>query len=373
MTRTTTLAGRSVAGRPRGGSAASTALGIIAEILITMAAVLALYIVWQLWWTGAEAEAAQTDQRNATSWVDPAKNGNGYRIAPKQTSAPPVQPQSAQTGELIAQLYVPRFGQTWHRNVVEGIDAYQLSRHGLGHYPQSQMPGQLGNVAIAGHRSGYGEPLAHVDTLQAGDKIIIRTKDYWYVYSYTDYTIVTPDHTEVVAAVPNEPGATPTERYVTLTTCEPRYTTATHRWISYGKFDYWAKVSDGIPSELATTGASGSVQFTQNADASLESRIAASLVNIIVALAIAYVVVYCSALLAWRYPALRAIRLGHRRPSGSLYGWMYRLQPGPAAIRWVLMLIVAVTIVGCLFEWAFPWAASNIPYLKVTSNFVSVE
>ncbi|PLS31139.1 sortase [Bifidobacterium margollesii] len=358
---------------PRRGSTASAVLGIIAEILITLAAILALYIAWQLWWTGAEAEAAQADQRNATSWSDPAQGKDGYRIAAKQTSTPPVQPQSAKTGDLIAQLYVPRFGQTWHRNVVEGTDAYQLSRHGLGHYPQSQMPGQLGNVAIAGHRSGYGEPLAHVDTLQSGDKIIIRTKDYWYVYTYTDYKIVTPDHTEVVAAVPNEPGATPTERYVTLTTCEPRYTTATHRWISYGKFEYWAKVSEGIPQELATTGSSGTVEFTQNADESLESRIAASLVNIIVALAIAYVAIYGSALIAWRYPALRAIRFGHRRASASLYGWLIRLQPGPVAIRCILILILAAVLIGCLFEWGFPWAASNIPYLKVTSNFVAVE
>ena len=355
------------------GSAASAILGILGEILLTLAAVLALYIAWQLWWTGVESEQAQSSQRDSVSWVDPQKNGNDYTIAKAQQGDPPVQPQGAVTGDLIAQLYVPRFGQSWQRNVVEGTDAYQLSRHGLGHYSETQMPGQLGNVAIAGHRSGYGEPLAHVDELQPGDKIILRTQDYWYVYTYTDYKIVTPESTEVVAAVPGQPGATPTDRYITLTTCEPRYTEATHRWISYGKFDYWAKVSDGIPQELAASASSGGVQFERGQSSPL-AKVSGSMENLVIALAIAYVVVYLAALVAWRYPVLRQIKYGVRsKPSASLYGWFYRHQPGPMLIRWVLMLILALAIAATLFEWAFPWAASNIPYLKVTSNFVAVE
>jgi hypothetical protein len=67
----------------------------------------------------------------------------------------------------------------------EGTSNEQLAKHGLGHYHETQMPGQLGNFAVAGHRSGYGEPLAHVDELQEGDAIVVRTKDYWYVYHYT--------------------------------------------------------------------------------------------------------------------------------------------------------------------------------------------
>ncbi|NEG95572.1 class E sortase [Bifidobacterium primatium] len=374
MARATNVASRRDSG-VRGGSnsVASSVLGIIGEILLTLAAVLALYIAWQLWWTGVEAEQAQADQRQDVSWVNPKQGGSGYSIAKAQSGEPPVEPKSANTGDLVAQLYVPRFGSAWHRNVVEGTDAYQLSRHGLGHYPETQMPGELGNVAIAGHRSGYGEPLAHVDTLQKGDKIIIRTKNYWYVYTYTDYKIVTPEHTEVIAAVPNEPGKTPTDRYVTLTTCEPRYTTATHRWISYGKFDYWAKVSDGVPKELSTGDASGAVEFSQGESSPL-AKLSASMTQLIIGLAIAYIVVYLAALIAWRYPALKALRTGHRRaPGASIYGWMYRHQPGPLAIRWVLMIIVFLTVVACLFEWGFPWAASNIPYLQVTSNFVAVE
>ena len=78
--------------------------------------------------------------------------------------------------------------------MVEGTDEAELSLHGLGHYPSTQMPGSVGNFAVAGHRNGYGRPLGDVDLLQEGDAIIVRTKDYWYVYKYTTYKIVTPEH-----------------------------------------------------------------------------------------------------------------------------------------------------------------------------------
>ena len=133
------------------------------------------------------------------------------------------------------------------RNLVEGTDLTQLNKHGLGHYTDSQMPGQVGNFAFAGHRNGYGQPLGDVDKLQEGDPIIVRTQDYWYVYHYTSYKIVLPTQTEVVAANPENPGAAPTKRMLTMTTCEPKYSTPTHRWISYAEFSYWAKVADGIP------------------------------------------------------------------------------------------------------------------------------
>lgn len=364
-------AGAGVRSDPR-RSVSSAILGIIGEVLLTLAVVTALYIVWQLWWTGVESEQAQADQRGSVSWVDPAADGEQYKIAKPQSGNPPVQPDQASEGDLIAQLYIPRFGSSWHRNVVEGTDAYQLSRHGLGHYKESQMPGELGNVAIAGHRSGYGEPLAHVDTFQSGDKIIIRTKDYWYVYHYTSHEIVLPTETDVVASVPRHPGETPTKRYITLTTCEPRYTTATHRWISYGEFDYWAKVSDGIPQELSDSAASGAVQFSQQP--SLLARVSSAIPQLLLALIIAYVVIYLSALIAWRYPVLRMIKDGRRRaPSVSMWGWLYRHQPGPAAIRWLLLAIIVLAAAAVLLEWMFPWMASNIPYLKVTSNFVAVE
>ena len=139
--------------------------------------------------------------------------------------------------------------------------------------------GMPSDFAFAGHRNGYGQPLGDVDKLQEGDPIIVRTQDYWYVYHYTSYKIVLPTQTEVVAANPENPGATPTKRMLTMTTCEPKYSTPTHRWISYAEFSYWAKVSDGIPQELASQNANGTVKFVNNEQSSFLSSIGRASAN----------------------------------------------------------------------------------------------
>lgn len=344
-------------------------LGILGEVLMTLAAVCALYVVWQMWWTGVQSEHTQVETRQSASWSDPA-GGDSSKVAKAQSGDVPVQPTSASDGELIAQVYVPRFGQGWVRNVVEGTDEAELSLHGLGHYPSTQMPGSVGNFAVAGHRNGYGRPLGDVDLLQEGDAIIVRTKDYWYVYKYTTHKIVTPEHSEVIAANPEDLNTPPSKRMITLTTCEPKYTTATHRWISYGELSYWAKVSDGVPQELATSSNSAKVAFSSsNTSQSFVSKLG-TLQPIVLWVLVAYLVLYIAALVAWRYPVLREIRAGkRRRPDASIYGWLLRHQPGPLVIRWALLILLLFIVSVALIQWACPWAASNIPILQSMSNY----
>jgi LPXTG-site transpeptidase (sortase) family protein len=346
------------------------AFGVLAELLLTLAALCGLYIAWQMWWTGVQSEHVQEQTRQAVAWSDPADMAN-LKVAAAQQGTPPVQPGSANHGDLIAQIYIPRFGAQWNRNVVQGTDSVQLNRHGMGHYESSQMPGQVGNMAIAGHRNGYGEPLGNINTLQTGDPIIIRTEDYWYVYRYTSYRIVLPAQGEVVASNPQNPSVPPTKRMLTLTTCEPRYTVATHRWIAYGELEYWAKVSDGIPKELAATDASGAVKFVSNEHQSLASRLP-SLIPVVILTLIVYLVLFVAAAAAWGWPLRRAIRAGRRRPDISVYGALLRLQPGVAPVRILLLLLLLFAAVAALLQWGYPWAASTIPYLREMSNYVTV-
>ncbi|PJM78478.1 class E sortase [Bifidobacterium scaligerum] len=348
------------------------ALGIFAELLLTAAAICALYIVWQMWWTGVEAEQVQNSTTKSVNWSDPGKSGGAVSVAKAQEGDPPAQPENPQYGDLIAQVYIPRFGSQWHRNIVEGTTLEQLNRHGLGHYETTQLPGQMGNFAVAGHRNGYGQPLGDVDKLQEGDAIVIRTKDYWYVYHYTRYEIVLPTDTYVIAPNPESQTAAATKRMITLTTCEPKYTTPTHRWISYGELKYWAKVSDGVPQELTTTDSSGAVKFAINETPSISSRIG-SLDKVAFGALALWAILFIAAAVAWRWPLLRAIRLGERRrPDASIYGGLLRLQPGVAPIRWLLLMILLFAAAVALFQWTFPWAAANIPFLQQMSNFVAV-
>ncbi|RBP99624.1 class E sortase [Bifidobacterium xylocopae] len=345
--------------------------GLAGEILATLAILCGLYVAWQLWWTGVQSEHAQTQARQSASWTAPASDKGREKVAHKQDGEPPVQPQTAHRGEMIGQLYVPRFGATWERNLVEGTSADLLAYGGIGHYTQSQMPGQKGNFALAGHRAGYGEPLSQVDKLQEGDPIVVRTKDYWFVYHYTSKKIVDPSQVNVIAPNPEHPDQPATTRMITLTTCEPKYATAAHRWISWGQLDYWAKVSDGVPLELSAKN-NGGVTFESERSASPLVRMG-SLLPVITALLLVYAVIYLAALIAWRFPRLKAMSEGREpQPYLSIYGWLNRHQAGIAPVRWILMILLGLLAVCALFQWIFPWMTANIPFMRALSNYPTI-
>ena len=80
--------------------------------------------------------------------------------------------------------------------VVEGTGASAL-RAGAGHYPNTPLPGEEGNVAIAGHRTTYGKPFANLDRLKPGDEIILETPVGKYTYKVSrDPFVVTPHRLE---------------------------------------------------------------------------------------------------------------------------------------------------------------------------------
>ncbi len=66
--------------------------------------------------------------------------------------------------------------------MVEGTSAEAL-RAGAGHYPNTPLPGQVGNVAIAGHRTTYGKPFNRIDELATGQAVWLSTPigDFEYV------------------------------------------------------------------------------------------------------------------------------------------------------------------------------------------------
>ena len=107
--------------------------------------------------------------------------------------------------------------------VVEGISGNAL-RAGAGHYPQTVLPGERGNVAIAGHRTGFGEPFRHIDKLKPKDLITLETP----VGSYTYEVVAAPvdGHANPWITNPNDLSVlAPTiDATLTLTTCDPPHT-----------------------------------------------------------------------------------------------------------------------------------------------------
>jgi sortase A len=102
--------------------------------------------------------------------------------------------------------------------VVEGTRTADL-RNGPGHFPESPLPGQLGNSAIAGHRTTYGAPFYRVDELRSGDPIIVTTLTGRYVYEVTEVFVISAD--DYGSAVPTNDRTVAT---LTLISCHPRYT-----------------------------------------------------------------------------------------------------------------------------------------------------
>lgn len=126
-------------------------------------------------------------------------------------------------GEVFAKIYVPRFGKNYVHLIAEGVGLNTvLNKIGIGHYPVTQMPGEVGNFAIAGHRAGNGGPMRYIDKLRAGDRVYLKTSDTWYTYEYLQTKIVKPSDINVIAPVPwGLKYPTEEGKYLTLQSCTP--------------------------------------------------------------------------------------------------------------------------------------------------------
>lgn len=118
----------------------------------------------------------------------------------------------------VTRLKIPKLGVD--TIVVEGTTQEAL-KTGAGHYPETPLPGEPGNVAIAGHRTTYGKPFHDLDKLVPGDEVTLETPTGTYTYrmvpgfdGHPNPWIVEPSDFSVIA-----PTAKP---MLTLTTCNPK-------------------------------------------------------------------------------------------------------------------------------------------------------
>ncbi|MET1086152.1 MAG: class E sortase [Arthrobacter sp.] len=227
---------------------------VLGELLITAGVVLLLFVAWQLWWTNVESDARQTEviKEFAEGLGTPAPaapEAPGAAAAPEDFGPPLVGTAPGHAG-TIGIIYIPRFGDTYTRPIVQGTSQDVLDTLGLGHYSNTAMPGAVGNFAVAGHRQTHGAVLDNIHTLVPGDKIYVQTKDGFYIYVFRNNQIVMPSRTDVLEPVPTQPGATPTESFLTMTSCNPRFG-AEERIIAYALLDSWRPASAGPPVEIA--------------------------------------------------------------------------------------------------------------------------
>jgi sortase A len=208
-----------------------------AEIAITVGVVLAVFVFYLLVWTNHRTAAAQDALRD-----DFHAQQQDADAGTKKGAAP-------SSGEGFGILHIPALGTDWSWVVVEGVGDDDLAK-GPGHFPETALPGQVGNFAVAGHRATHGEPFADLDQLEVGDPVVVETADGWLTYDVTWVRILSPSATEVLAPVAGHPGEKASQRTLTLVTCNPRWS-STERLVVGAQLVERRTAKDGPPSALA--------------------------------------------------------------------------------------------------------------------------
>ncbi|WP_228282601.1 class E sortase [Brevibacterium atlanticum] len=216
------------------------------ELCITAGLVLILFVVWQLWWT--DIEANRDNENLADQLTEDWANQDPNKLPDDPDE--PVVADPVDKNQAFGIFYIPRFGDDYYRTVAEGVDLEPvLNRMGVGRYPNSAMPGEVGNFSVAGHRVTYGKPFNKIANLRPGDEIIVQTKDGFYTYTFRNFDIILPDAVEVLSPVPAEPDYKGKDRILTMTACNPMFS-ARERYVAYAELTDWTPASDGAPDNI---------------------------------------------------------------------------------------------------------------------------
>lgn len=184
--------------------------------MITVAVLIALYVVYLLTWTSVVAHASA--------------RADVCELHSEWAKSVAVQPQVAQP---FATLQIPQIRNPEAWPVLDGVTQTEL-KQGVGWYPGSQLPGQTGNFAVAAHRRTWGDMFRYLNEVKTGDTVVVREADTIYTYKIIqDPIYVAPNAVDVLTPIPGRSGLTTAGDYITLTTCDPVYN-ATRRLVVFG-------------------------------------------------------------------------------------------------------------------------------------------
>jgi sortase A len=128
-------------------------------------------------------------------------------VAELSMADPAIKPR---VGSIIGKIWIPRLGIT--AIVDEGINHRTLSLS-VGHIPSTALPGESGNIGIAGHRDTFFRPLRHI---QREDIITLTTLRGEYRYRVVSIKVVGPYDLTVLESDGGN-------QILTLVTCYPFY------------------------------------------------------------------------------------------------------------------------------------------------------
>jgi len=194
-------------GTTHGPERLSRFLDAVGRALIAGGLLLLSFTAYQLWGTGIEqarSQRALERQFETTVAVTPTTQQPGTTTVPRVPLP----------GDSVGRIEIPSLGvDEW---MVAGARLADLEK-GPGVFAGSVLPGQTGNLAVAGHRTSYGAPFSDLDKLREGDDIIFTTAGGTFTYEVTGSKVVPPTDVGVLAQTKDRAVAT-------LVTCHPKWT-----------------------------------------------------------------------------------------------------------------------------------------------------
>lgn len=194
-------------------------LDLTGKTLISTGILLLLFVAYQLWGTGLAERQAQDKLKS--QFVTPTTAPTSSSTPAPTTTLAPVAPKK---GDVVAQIIIDSIKVD--KFVIAGVGYKELEK-GPGLFTGSPLPGQYGNVAIAGHRTTYGAPFSRLDELKTGDRIVMKTSQASYTYIVSNAPkIVKASDVDVIRTVDK------TRATLTLVTCHPKWTSENRLIIS---------------------------------------------------------------------------------------------------------------------------------------------
>ncbi len=138
------------------------------ELLVTLGLLVFLYFIYSAWFTNVTATAKQAELSQEITRQFEVRDAK-----PLLQSESKIEQVAAQPVTPIGLLYIPRLQEkVWGLPIVQGVGHHELSL-GVGHYPSTELPGEMGNFAIAGYLATNGEPFAYSECLWAWDLVFV--------------------------------------------------------------------------------------------------------------------------------------------------------------------------------------------------------
>jgi sortase A len=153
-------------------------------------------VAWELTRDSAPTQAAARAAGTTTSTAKPSLRVTTQTLPPLPVPQALPDPNAPERDIVIGTIAIPRVDL--EANLQEGI-ALAAINLGPGHWPGTALPGQLGNLVVAGHRVTHTQPFRHLEELRQGDPVVFVTGHEVWTYETRGVIIVPANAVDIAA------------------------------------------------------------------------------------------------------------------------------------------------------------------------------